>query len=95
LEKPATDARSSSFRARREQGARPRGVCTWLLPQKLDPIVSMDDSPTASVAVAAAPSSMSPRSAWWVRERGGIAILSRGSCEHEPRLAPEKRNPGV
>jgi hypothetical protein len=51
----------------REQGARPRDVCTWLLPQKLDPIVNMDDSPVASVAVAAAPSSTSPRSPWWVR----------------------------
>jgi hypothetical protein len=32
---------------------------------------------------------------WWVREREGIAILSHGSREHGPRLAPEKRNPGA
>jgi hypothetical protein len=35
--------------------SRARGVCTWLLPQKLDPIVSMDDSPATSVAVAEVP----------------------------------------
>uniref|UniRef100_A0A0E0JC98 Uncharacterized protein n=1 Tax=Oryza nivara TaxID=4536 RepID=A0A0E0JC98_ORYNI len=72
-------------------GAAPAGgVWTWLLPQMLDPIVSIDDSPTASAAATfASPSifaamttsetphtsSTSPNSAFPLAGHGGGIIL--------------------